>query len=94
MSASDKKKLRKEQESGKLTEKQLAAQKEAKQVRLQTTVFVICMALILVVTIVVGICQVVMVIPVFKAFGLSLPGAGLALRSSMSTVSWKRRPQP
>ena len=30
MSASDKKKLRKEQESGKLTEKQLAAQKEAK----------------------------------------------------------------
>ena len=59
MSASDKKKLRKEQESGKLTEKQLAAQKEAKQARLQTTVFVICMALILVVAIVVGIRQVI-----------------------------------
>ena len=59
MSASDKKKLRKEQESGKLTEKQLAAQKEAKQVRLETTVFVICMALILVVAIVVGVRQVI-----------------------------------
>ena len=40
MSASSKKKLRKEQEAAKLTEKQLTAQKEAKKTSLYTTAFV------------------------------------------------------
>lgn len=57
MSASSKKKLRKEQEAAKLTEKQLTAQKEAKKVSLYTTAFVILMALLLVVAIVVGVNQ-------------------------------------
>ena len=38
MSASNKKKLRKEQESVKLTEKQLTAQKEAKKLKLYTAI--------------------------------------------------------
>ena len=57
MSASSKKKLRKEQEAAKMTEKQLSAQKEAKKVNLYTTVFVAVMAVLLVVAIVVGINQ-------------------------------------
>ena len=57
MSASNKKKLRKEQEAAKLTEKQLAAQKEAKKTNLYTIGFVILMAVILVAAIVVGINQ-------------------------------------
>ncbi len=57
MSASNKKKLRKEQEAVKLTEKQLAAQKEAKKTNLYTTLFVITMAVILVVAIVIGVNQ-------------------------------------
>ena len=54
MSASNKKKLRKEQDAAKLTEKQLTAQKEAKKTSLYTTLFVIVMAVILVVAIEIG----------------------------------------
>lgn len=57
MSASSKKKIRKEQEAEKLTEKQLTAQKEEKKVKTLTTVFVICMAAILVVALFFGIRQ-------------------------------------
>ena len=48
MSASDKKKLRKEEKAAQLTEKQLAQQKEAKKLKVITTVFVVAVALILV----------------------------------------------
>ncbi len=58
MSSSSKKKIRKEQEAAKLTEKQLTAQKEARKVSLYTTLFVVAMALLLVVAIVVGVNQV------------------------------------
>ncbi len=57
MSASSKKQLRKEQNAAKLTDKQLAAQKEAKQTKLITAAFVAVMAIILVVAIVVGVKQ-------------------------------------
>lgn len=57
MSASNKKKLRKEQEANKLTEKQLAAQKEARNTKLYTLAFLIAMAAILVIAIVVGVNQ-------------------------------------
>ncbi len=57
MSASNKKKLRREQEAAKLTEKQLAAQKEAKKTNLYTAAFVAVMAVILVVALVVGVRQ-------------------------------------
>ena len=57
MSASSKKKLRKEQEAAKLTEKQQAALKEANKTRLITTAFVVVMAIILTVAIVVGVKQ-------------------------------------
>ena len=57
MSASSKKKLRKEQEAAKMTEKQLSAQKEAKKVNLYTTAFVAVMAVLLVIAIVVGVNQ-------------------------------------
>ena len=57
MSASSKKKLRKEQEAAKITEKQLAAQKEAKKNRLYTTVFVVVMAAILVIAVTIGVKQ-------------------------------------
>ena len=46
MSASDKKKFRKEQESAALTEKQQAQQKEDKQLKRQTLTFVVIMVLI------------------------------------------------
>ena len=59
MSASNKKKLRKEQEAAKLTEKQRSAQKEAKKVNLYTAAFVIVLALLLIVAIVVGVRQAV-----------------------------------
>ena len=49
MSASSKKKLRKEQNAAALTEKQLTEQKEAKKLRNQTTAFVVAIALILVI---------------------------------------------
>jgi hypothetical protein len=46
MSASSKKKLRKEQEAAFLTEKQLAEQKEAKKLKIYTITFVAIMALV------------------------------------------------
>ena len=55
MSASNKKKLRKEQEAAKLTEKQLAAQKEAKKTNLYTTIFVVVMVVLLIIAIVIGV---------------------------------------
>ena len=57
MSASNKKKLRTEQEAVQLTEKQQAAQKEAKKNHLLTVAFVVCMAVLLVVAIVIGVRQ-------------------------------------
>ena len=57
MSASSKKKLRKEQAAAQMTEKQLAEQKEAKKLKLYTTAFVAVIAILLVVAIVVGISQ-------------------------------------
>ena len=47
MSASSKKKLRKEQNAAQLTEKQLNEQKEAKKLKTQTIVFVVAIALVL-----------------------------------------------
>ena len=47
MSASSKKKLRKEQNAAVLTEKQLTEQKEAKKLRNQTIAFVVAVALVL-----------------------------------------------
>ncbi len=57
MSASSKKKLRKEQEAAKMTERQLNAQKEAKKTTLYTTAFVTAMVVILVTAIAIGIGQ-------------------------------------
>ncbi|MGM9661141.1 MAG: peptidylprolyl isomerase [Faecousia sp.] len=57
MSASSKKKLRKEQEAGKLTQKQLAAQKEASTTRLYTIGFVVVLILLLAVAVFVGVRQ-------------------------------------
>ncbi len=48
MSASDKKKLRKAEQAEKMTEKQLAEQKEAKKLKIYTSVFVIVLALMVV----------------------------------------------
>ena len=59
MSASSKKKLRKEQEAAKLTEKQLTAQNEAKKTQLYTVAFVAVMAVILVIAVTVGTLQVI-----------------------------------
>ena len=55
MSASTKKKLRKEQVAAQMTERQLAEKAEAKKLKLYTTLFVAFIAIILVVAIVVGI---------------------------------------
>lgn len=57
MSASSKKKLRKEQDAAKLTEKQLSAQKEAKKVKAYTAAFVVVLAMLLIVAIGVGVRQ-------------------------------------
>ena len=57
MSASSKKKLRKEQAAAQMTEKQLAEQKEAKKLKLYTTAFVAMIAIVLVIALVVGISQ-------------------------------------
>ena len=57
MSASSKKKLRKEQEAVKLTEKQQAAQREAKKLNLYTRLFVVVMVALLVVAVFVGVKQ-------------------------------------
>lgn len=55
MSASDKKKLRKEQNAAALTEKQLAEQKESKKLKTYTISFVAVLALVVVVALVVGL---------------------------------------
>ena len=57
MSASSKKKLRKEQEAAKLTEKQLTEQREAKKLNLYTTIFVVVLVALLVVAITIGVTQ-------------------------------------
>jgi len=57
MSASSKKKLRNEQEAAKLTERQIAEQKEAKKVKLYTTAFVAVLAAILVLAVTIGVTQ-------------------------------------
>lgn len=57
MSASSKKKLRKEQETAKLTEKQVTASKEAKKLNLYTAIFIAVMVIMLVVAITVGVRQ-------------------------------------
>ena len=57
MSASSKKKLRREQEAAKMTEKQLSAQKEAIKTKRITVAFVAVMAVILAVALVVGVSQ-------------------------------------
>ena len=54
MSASSKKKLRKEQNAAALTEKQLAEQKESKKLKIYTVSFVAVLALIVVAALVVG----------------------------------------
>ncbi len=59
MSSSNKKKLRKEQDAAKLTEKQRSAQKEAQKVNLYTIAFLVVMAVVLVVAIGVGVNQAV-----------------------------------
>ena len=57
MSASTKKKLRNEQEAAKMTERQLAEQKEAKKLKVLTTTFVIVLAAIVVFAAVAGVSQ-------------------------------------
>ena len=54
MSASSKKKLRREQEAEKLTERQLTEQKEAKKLKNLTTLFVVVLAAIVVIAVVAG----------------------------------------
>ena len=55
MSASDKKKLRAAERAEKLTEKQLAEQKEAKKLKIMTTAFVVVLALMVVFAAVTGV---------------------------------------
>ena len=57
MSASSKKKLRNEQEAAKLTERQLAEQKEAKKLKLYTAAFAVVLVLLLVIAVTVGVTQ-------------------------------------
>ena len=57
MSASSKKKLRKEQGTEKLTQKQLAAQKEAYTTRLYTIAFTAVLVVLLAIAVFVGISQ-------------------------------------
>ena len=59
MSASSKKKLRNEQEAAKLTERQLAEQKEAKKVKLYTIAFVTVLVVLLATAITIGVTQVI-----------------------------------
>ena len=49
MSASNKKKLRKEEQMAKLTERQQTEQKEAKKLKINTTIFVVGIALVLII---------------------------------------------
>ena len=55
MSASSKKKLRNEQQAAKLTERQLAEQKEAKKLKIYTITFVIVLVALLVIAVVFGV---------------------------------------
>ena len=57
MSASSKKKLRTQQEAAKMTERQIAEQKEAKKLKLYTTIFVIVLVALLAIALTVGISQ-------------------------------------
>ena len=57
MSASSKKKLRNEQGAAKMTERQLAEQKEAKKLKAYTTAFVVVLAALLIIALVIGISQ-------------------------------------
>ncbi len=57
MSASSKKKLRNEQQAAKMTERQMAEQKEAKKLKLQTTAFVLVLAAIVVIAAIAGVTQ-------------------------------------
>ena len=57
MSASSKKKLRNEQEAAKLTERQIAEQKEAKKLKLYTTTFVLVLVAVLALAAVIGVSQ-------------------------------------
>ena len=59
MSASSKKKLRNEQEAVKLTERQLAEQKEAKKLKAYTATFVAVVAALLVIALVIGVNQII-----------------------------------
>lgn len=59
MSASSKKKLRKEQDAAKLTEKQLNERKEAKKLKIYTTIFVVVLALLVVAALWFGISRTV-----------------------------------
>ena len=59
MSASSKKKLRNELEAAKLTERQIAEQKEAKKVKLYTVAFVAVLAVLIVVAAVIGVTQII-----------------------------------
>ena len=57
MSASSKKKLRNEQEAAKMTERQLAEQKEAKKVKMYTAAFAAVLAVLIVIAAVIGVNQ-------------------------------------
>ena len=57
MSASSKKKLRTQQEAAKLTERQIADQKEAKKLKLYTAAFITVLVALLVIAITVGVTQ-------------------------------------
>ena len=57
MSASSKKKLRNTQDGSKLTERQVAEQKEAKKLKLYTAAFVVVLVVMVVVALTVGITQ-------------------------------------
>ena len=59
MSASSKKKLRNDQASEKLTERQLAEQKQSREVRFYTIGFAVVMAVLLIVAIVAGSTRVI-----------------------------------
>ncbi len=55
MSASDKKKLRKEQNAAAITERQKKARKEARQLKIYTTIFISAMAIVLAAAIFIGL---------------------------------------
>jgi len=59
MSASNKKKLRNAEKTEKLTERQVAAQKEAKKLKIYTTVFIIVTVILLAVALTVGVSQII-----------------------------------